>query len=308
MDTMNNDIKLTLLGGDIRQLSVARRLCEEFAYVSMWGIDGGNGEIGDAVIYREIEDALKDCDVVILPLPASSDGVRISCPLSPELPSVRLQALLDDKLYNGKKPLILGGRLSPAFKEAAKKAGFKAIDYYENELLQIKNALPTAEGALELAMRTLDKTIHSSKSAVIGYGRISKALSRMLLAMKSDVTVAARKPSDLAYAEIDGCKTLKITYEEGKSSLSALCSGYDVIFNTVPYWVFNREVIEAMDKNTLVIDLASAPGGFDINALKDTGIAVIRAASLPGKCAPISAGQIIGDTILEILRAEGVSS
>lgn len=304
---MNNDIKLALLGGDVRQLSVAHRLCEEFAYVRMWGMDGGNGEIGDAVICRELDTAVKNCDAIILPLPASSDGVRISCPLSPELPPVRLQTLLDDKLYDGKNPLILGGRLTPAFKEAAKKAGFKAIDYYENELLQIKNALPTAEGALELAMRNLNKTVHSSKSAVIGYGRISKALSRMLLAMKSEVTVAARKPSDLAYAELDGCKTLKITYEEGKSSLGALCSGYDIIFNTVPYWVFERDVIAKMDKSTLIIDLASAPGGFDINALKDTGLEVIRAASLPGKCAPITAGRIIGDTILEILRAEGVS-
>ncbi len=74
----------------------------------------------------------------------------------------------------------------------------------------------------------------------------------------------------------------------------------------MPYWVFDRGVISEMNQDTVLIDLASAPGGFDINALKDYGINVIRAASLPGKCAPVTAGKIIGDTVLDILYDEGV--
>lgn len=303
---MNSDIKISLIGGDCRQLAVACRLCEEGMNVRVYGIDTTCGERGDSIICSTYKEAVENADVVVLPLPSSTDGVRVSCPTMPDAEQVRLKSLLDAGLYQDKKPLIVGGKLTPSFKEKAKELGFKVIDYYENEILQIKNALPTAEGALEIAMRDLPITIHSCRAAVTGYGRIAKTLSRMLLAMKAHVTVAARKGSDLAYASLDGCETLKISYESGENSLSKLCVGYDVIFNTVPYWIFDRSVLEKMSKSTLLVELASAPGGFDISALNDNGIIVQRAASLPGKCAPISAGRIIGDTILEIMRAEGV--
>ena len=174
-----NNIKIALLGGDVRQISTARRLCEEYTNVCMWGINRGDGETGDCIACRSYEEALDGADVIVLPLPASVDGRTVSCPMMPELPPLLLEKLIDRKIYKEKKPILLGGKFSPAFKCKAKDAGFLAIDYYENELLQIRNALPTAEGALEIAMNESKKTIRSSRIAVVGYGRIAKALSKM---------------------------------------------------------------------------------------------------------------------------------
>ena len=42
--------------------------------------------------------------------------------------------------------------------------------------------------------------------------------------------------------------------------------------------------------------------GVDFDAAKDAGVRVIWALSLPGKIAPITAGKIIKDTILNILN------
>lgn len=305
-EILNPGINIAIVGGDVRQSAVAGRLHEAGMNVIACGIGAGRSDNDCFSACEDYKNAVKNCVAVVLPLPASTDGVYINTPLVPEMTPIRLTALLDEELYGDKKPIILGGKLTPAFKAYAVEKGFRVIDYYENEILQIKNALPTAEGALEIAMRVLQITIHSSQAAVVGYGRIAKTLSKMLLAMNANVTVAARKGADLAYAELCGCKTLKIAHTTGKSTLCALGKGYDVIFNTVPYWVFDRDVISEMNRDTVLIDLASAPGGFDINALNDYGINVIRAVSLPGKCAPVTAGKIIGDTVLNILHGEGV--
>lgn len=303
---LNPKINIAIVGGDVRQGAVAGRLHEAGINVIACGISAGSSDSDSFSTCEDYKSAVKDCIAIVLPLPASTDGVYVNTQLVPEMTPIRLTALLDEGLYGDKKPIILGGKLTPAFKAYAVEKGFRVIDYYENEMLQIKNALPTAEGALEIAMRVLQITVHSSHAAVIGYGRIAKTLSKILLAMNANVTVAARKGADLAFAELCGCNTLKMSHADGKSTLCALGKGYDVIFNTVPYWVFDRDVISEMNRDTVLIDLASAPGGFDINALNDYGINVIRAASLPGKCAPVTAGKIIGDTVLNILHGEGV--
>jgi dipicolinate synthase subunit A len=59
-----------------------------------------------------------------------------------------------------------------------------------------------------------------------------------------------------------------------------------------------------MPKSTLLIDLASAPGGVDIVAAKKHGLAVTHALSLPSKTAPASAGEIIAESILNIIEEE----
>ena len=82
----------------------------------------------------------------------------------------------------------------------------------------------------------------------------------------------------------------------------ALADGKQVIFNTVPHWLFTEEVLQRISKDTLLIDLASAPGGVDAQAAGALGISVIFALSLPGKYAPETAGEIIAQTVLSALQ------
>jgi dipicolinate synthase subunit A len=199
--------------------------------------------------------------------------------------------------------LMLGGRFSPRIRSEAENRGIKILDFFDFEELKIRNSVLTSEGALSIAMNTLDVSLFGSKSAVIGYGRLGKTLAPMLKNMGSSVTVAARRDTDIAWATAYGFETLKIKLDkDGVSTLKALRQDFDVIFNTVPSWLLDNRVLTGFSQNTLIIDLASAPGGIDPSAAKEAGIKVITALSIPGRYAPVSAGHLIGEYIIEVLE------
>lgn len=160
----------------------------------------------------------------------------------------------------------------------------------------ITNAVPTAEGAIEIAMSETPITLHGSKCLVTGYGRIGKILAKMLRGIGAKVSVEARKYADLALIEGHSCEAIAL------GELAHHVGEYDIIFNTVPTMLFDREILCKVKKDALIIDLASRPGGVDFDAAAELGVKVIWALSLPGKVAPVSAGAIIKDTIVNVLK------
>ena len=66
--------------------------------------------------------------------------------------------------------------------------------------------------------------------------------------------------------------------------------------------MLGRAELADLKEGALVIDLASKPGGVDLEAAAQLGVKVIWALSLPGKVAPVTAGQCIRDTIYHILH------
>lgn len=296
---MNYNIKITLLGGDMRQAAAARFLSDSGLECAVWGLGAEIG-IGGAVRCTDPWDALKDSSAVVLPLPASYDGVRVNCPLSPES-KLRLSSLLKDSGVP-----VLGGRLEESFCRAAEEAGVKIYDYYTSEELKIKNSLPTAEGAVSIAMQKLECTINGCRAAVIGYGRIGRMTAGLLSRMGAHVTVAARGESALAEAELRGMRRLKIDRNKTMLGMLELTHGYDLIINTVPVKLFSGELLHRMSPETVIIDLASVPGGVDTETAKSLGLNVTWALSLPGKYAPLTSGVIIGETVLSYLENEGI--
>ena len=285
--------KIAFIGGDMRQAAAAARLAEFSYSVTVFGIPG---EVSGGVCLADHIEGVFEADAFVLPLPMSGDGETVNSVGSFRDASPRISEIFERA---GKKP-ICAGRISPKIKNEAEKKGVRLFDYFESEELKIKNAYLTAEGAVSLCMNELLISLPETKTAVIGYGRIGKFLARMLSSLGSNVTVAARKGTDLAYAAGFGYGTLKIAVHGFESSLCAL-SGYDVVFNTAPYWVLDEAVLRRFDSRTLIIDLASAPGGVDPEAAKKYGIRVVSAQGLPGKYAPISAGRFVGEAIAEIL-------
>ena len=65
---------------------------------------------------------------------------------------------------------------------------------------------------------------------------------------------------------------------------------------------FDRELLQNTDCDTLLIDLASLPGGVDFDAASPLRIDAQRALSLPGKCAPKTAGEIIKTTVFRMIE------
>jgi len=290
-------IGIAVLGGDLRQIAMARTLAERGHRVLVWGLGDCASKIGRAILYESWQAAVQDAGVIILPLPASVDGVRVNCPLQDPDLFLRMTTLLDS--ISGR--LLLGGRLGESVCSIAEQKGIEWIDYFDSEILQLKNAVPTAEGAIAVAMRELPVTIDGIHAAVIGYGRIGALLAERLRALGANVTVYARRREQLTSAELHHHRVGRLICRDGETVPDFLAPDLRAIFNTVPKWIFTRRVLETLPKDCLLIDLASAPGGIDHAAAQSLGIQTVWATALPGKCAPESAGKILAETLDGIL-------
>jgi dipicolinate synthase subunit A len=193
---------------------------------------------------------------------------------------------------------VFGGKFGSA-RDIFTDAGFPVIDYLASEELAACNAIPTAEGALQIMLEEMPRTIHGSRILVMGFGRIGSRLAYILRGMGAEVTVAARQPADRTRAQMLGCKA--VDYPQ-------ICaSQYDVLCNTVPAKVVTAKLLAAMQPEALVLDLASRPGGVDLDAAQELNRRVIWALSLPGKTAPVTAGEIIAGTVSHLIAEQGVS-
>ena len=299
---MDRYIKLALLGGDARQGYLAATLAARGYECAVWGL-GEKMKIGNAVRCRSWSDAIRGADAVILPLPASSDGLHINCPYGNEEDKLKIVNLL-----NLAEVPVFGGRFDDSAVKLANAHGKRLIDYFDSESLRIRNAEPTAEGAVSIAMQKMSRTLRTCRAAVVGYGRIGKMLAHLLARIGAEVTVAARNGGQLAEAASFGYRTLRISENAPSRGLERILgrSDCDVIFNTVPARIFDREVLRKMSGDVLIVDLASVPGGVDFEAARECGIEAVWALSLPGKYAPESAGAIIADVLDELFESEGI--
>ena len=283
------DIKsFGIIGGDKRQLFLAKSIYDSGYKVMLGGFDRLKST--GALVLCDIKSAAEKSDVIIFPVPSVRTDGSINTPFSDEC------TVLDDELIEImlKKPVFVAMKdkflkAYPQFENA------ELYDYAAKEEFAILNALPTAEGALEVAMKQFEGTVAGSRCLITGYGRIGKVLAEMLKNHKADVTVSARKPSDMAFAQAFGYKKLNT------NKLSCI-RNFDLVFNTVPSMIFDGELLMNTDKNTIIIDLASLPGGVDFEAAQKLGIDAVRALALPGKCAPKTAGEIIRTTVFNIIE------
>lgn len=285
-----NDLVFSVVGGDLRNACLASSLSAAGYKVYALFFDREVTLAEKVIRSDDIRSALEDSDVMILPLPATLDDVTVNSPFSLN------KILLSDCIAAaGANTLVLAGKVTPELYRMAQQAGVEILDYLEREEFSVLNAIPTAEGAAAIAMEELPITLFGSSCLVTGFGRVSRALVRLLLGMGAHVTVAARKFSDLAWAKSWGAQAVQI------SRMKEVAHQFDVVFNTVPAPVVHREILCVLKRDCLVVDLASRPGGVDFELAKEMQIRAIWALSLPGKVAPVTAGEIICDTVLNIL-------
>ena len=280
-----------VLGGDKRQLLLADLLEREGRTVFRWGFDRVEG-----VRETSLEEAVS-ADVVILPLPLSWDGSTLHLPLS------AAQIALSDlwPLLDSRRQLLCGGNISRAVREQARRERLELTDYFGREEVQVGNAVPTAEGAIQAAMEATDRTLHGARALVIGYGRIGKVLAQDLRGLGAEVTACARKYRDLAWIAAQGFHAL---HTEG---LPGKLGAFDVIFNTVPAVILDRARLAELKRGCVVVDVASDPGGVDFAAAEELGVPAVWARGLPGKVAPLTAAEILRDAIDHILKERGES-
>lgn len=273
-------MKILVLGGDRRQKLLFELLEKENARVS--------GVFSKAEY--EKADSISSFDVLILPVPCSKDGKTVFS--SDETLKIELETVSNHLKDGG---VVFGGAFPSEFRLALEKKGAKIFDFLENESFALYNAYLTAQGALRLLLENTEEYIVSKRVLVTGFGRISRALSRMLLSLGADVYVAARKERDLTEARAMGLKAIE-TRELGSAVFL-----FDFIFNTVPSKLFSSSDVSKMKKNVVYFELASSPFGAQRGDFEKEKRSFVPGGALPGKFCPVSCAEkmklIISDHI-----------
>ena len=285
---MQQERNFWVVGGDLRHRALARLLREEGHTVHLAAVRG------EGLEPEPLSPALRLAHCVILPLPVTGpDGAHLHTPLSDK--PVALSDLLD-LLEPGQ--LLCGGLVSPAAAEAAARRGLRLADYYEREECKVANAVPTAEGAVQLALEELSSTLHGAQVLILGFGRVGRLTAHRMAALGARVTVAAREYGELAWAAAYGCGTV------GLEDLNWELGAFSLIVNTIPAPVLDEKRLAWVDPDAYLLDLASAPGGIDRTAARARGLRVTQAPGLPGRTAPVTAAAAIRDAVYHILREE----
>lgn len=269
-------MKIAVAGGDLRMLTVVKLFEESNWECSKFGL--GESDV-------TLQNAIDGSAAVILPLPCNKGGY-LNAPMSNELTNIG-----DVFAAGDGKTVFLGGKM-PITDETH-------IDYSVREEFQLKNAVPTAEGAVALAMNALDISLNGANAVIAGYGRIGCYLANILKAMNCKTSVIVRREASRTLAEISGHRAFPFGHAECYKNA-------DVVFNTVPSTVITENELSVMRPYTPIIDLASLPGGADEKSAEVHKIKIIHALALPGKVAPETAGRIIFDTAATILRERGI--
>lgn len=283
-----------VIGGDMRQVRLANSLADDGENVKVFAFDDDTPNLR-LKSEQILDDALVGSDVVILPLPALAETQYINTPFCKDKTDIKT---LIEKM--DKRQILMGGKLDEYVREIAKNNGIRCVDYFEREELTVLNALATAEGGIAIAMNEMPTMLCMSRCLVTGFGRIGKLICKMLDGIGANVCACARSNEAFAWIDAFGYEKKHI------NELGSIVGEFDVIFNTVPHKIFDETVIKNIRSDTLVIDLASKPGGLDFEAAKKYNVKAIWALSLPGRSAPISAGDIIKQTIINICTEMGV--
>ncbi|MEZ0535730.1 dipicolinate synthase subunit DpsA [Caldicellulosiruptoraceae bacterium PP1] len=290
--------RIAVIGGDERITKLVEYLADDRFEINVYGINSSEINKRNLSINfcKDLFSAINSSDIVVGPIPFSNDDKTIFSPLFEN------EILIDDLINILKKfeiPLI-----TCVIKENIKNKfienHIKIIDLYEREELSILNAIPTVEGCIMIAIQDTQFTLHGSNILILGYGRIGKLLAKILSAFSANVFVEARKISDLTWIRAFGYTPIPL------DNLINNVSNMDIIINTVPALILNKDIIDKIRKDTLIIDLASKPGGVDFEYAKKKGINAIHALSLPGKVAPHTAAKYIKVALYNVINDLGV--
>ncbi|GIQ69953.1 hypothetical protein DUZ99_15960 [Xylanibacillus composti] len=271
--------KVAVLGGDKRELEIARNFLELGAAVATYGVVEHPDYV--ELMTSSLLEAVRDADIVIAPVPGIAAGDVLYAPAAPE------ELVMTEEAMAAIKPqgCFFSGTATPTIREKGKSRDIRFFDLKDDDYLQVMHAIPTAEGAISVTVQETDHTIHGSTALVVGYGRIATLLAKNLRGMGAKVTVAARRPEVKVRAYADGHDVCGTSKEELKQAAAQAV----LLYNTVPSMMLDSDVLDSVRKDALVMDLASPPGGIDHDAGKAQGLHVVWARGQAGK-APIHSG------------------
>ncbi|MFD2703644.1 dipicolinate synthase subunit DpsA [Paenibacillus shunpengii] len=291
---MLTGMHVVILGGDARHLEIIRSFTDLDANVVLIGYEDVKEQLHEVRHAKLTKEVLSKADVLILPVVGTDDHGKIESSFSTE-------TLMLNKEYMSclpKHAKVYSGIAKSYLKNLCSEVGIDLIELLNRDDVAIYNSIPTAEGALMMAIQHTDITIHGSRCMVLGLGRVGLTLAGMLHRLGARVKAGLQKPEQFARALEMGIEPFytKDLYEEGANA--------DIIFNTVAALILTSRVLTRIPHHAIIIDLASKPGGTDFRFAEKRGIKALLAPSLPGLVAPRTAGRILASTLCQLIQDE----
>lgn len=280
---MNKNI--SIIGGDLRIVNLAKILKNDGFNVYTYGLELSN-ELTDIKKCKSLSEVFDYSDFIVSSIPISRDNETVYSPYSEE------KIYFKDLKEYLKNKMLFAGKIPSDFENE----NCEIYDLLKIEEYSVLNAIATAEGAIQIAMEKTYKTLLGSNILILGFGRIGKILAKMLYGIGANVFCEARKNEDLAYIKGYGYKAINL------NQLDENLNKFDIIINNIPAPILDKNKLDLVKEDVLIIDLASNPGGTDFEYAKLKNINAILELGLPGKVAPMSSAEYIQQTIYNIIK------
>lgn len=276
--------QVAIIGGDARY----ERMLSYFTDVQ-WNIH----TIGLSVPHQEYIQAyeniqqipLQDMQIILLPIQGiSSEG---------NVQTNNGMLTINQKLWKSVSPdcIIFTGMMTDYLQHIKTTFNLSVVPLFNTDDIAIYNAVPTAEGTLQIAMEQTETTIFDMPVLVFGFGRVGQTIASLFHAVGAKVTVVTNDDAELARATVCHLQVRRLE-EEIPFHL------FHVIINTIPAPIITKNRLKKTNRNVCIIDIASAPGGIDASTKKACKRKIITAPGLPSKVAIQSASKIIADAII----------
>lgn len=212
-------------------------------------------------------------------------------------PPSEIELLTENLAYLKKAGIVFLGAVNEECRLFLSQNDIRFYDYLSSKEVIEENARLTASGIISIAQRE-GAVLENSDCLVLGYGHCGKNITKALLDLGAKVDVAARRHKQKEDIEAFGASYVDI----GNLEKSRLFK-YSYIFNSVPALVLRKEHIDRLSKNIIIFDIASKPGGVDLEYCNKLGIKASLILGIPGKMYPYEAGKIISNAIIEYINA-----
>ena len=285
-------MNFSVIGGDLRLCSLAQLLAKDKNTVSVFAMENSKEIMENKTLKKceSIEEAIEESKIIIGSIPFLKSNGEMYTTFSDKI--IRVENFTKKKY---KDKLFIAGNISNSAKEKLEGSYEKVIDLMKQEELVILNTIATAEGAIDVAIQNTNTIIHGSNVLILGFGRVAKEVATKFHGLSAKVTCAARKTTDLAWIKTLGYDAVNI------NELGEDLKKYVIIINTVPQMIIEKENMQFMKQDVLLIDLASSPGGINIEDAKKMNLKFIWALALPGKIAPVTSAKFIKETIYNLI-------
>lgn len=265
--------KMLLVGGDRRMACLADLLEHQGFQVETMGLRSGE------IVHSDWADA------VLFAYPFSvRNGV---------IPTLTGEKLHPETILEkiGEKALLITGKGMEGY---IRQETPRVKRYTDAAVLEKRNAELSAEAAVCESMLHSRLALMDSNVLVTGYGLFGRALALRLKALNAKVWIAARREQQRQQAEADGMQTVSIL------EMADVLPEMNLILNTVPARIFAEFHFKQIPNDCWLLELASAPYGFDAESARTMGIACAQLPGLPARYSPESAAMALMEAVMEL--------